>query len=136
MLCLFITMNCAACFCFHAMYRQPAPWCHPVAVISRTLWEFLSMNIVCMWLLFVGNKLYGEKAGTLRSVFDHKHTKIRFLRIAPMVLSVFLSLLPQFFTPYNTGILGFVIGVTLLYFSMIGEINYVDTASGWRKRNS
>ena len=188
MLCLFITMNCAACFCFHAMYRQPAPWCHTAAVISRTLWEFLSMNIVCMWLLFVGNKLYGEKAGTLRSVllqsipvivltvllivnlftgilftigddnglrrqplhyivsvtefllfasaaamelyFDHKHTKIRFLRIAPMVLSVFLSLLPQFFTPYNTGILGFVIGVTLLYFSMIGEINYVDTASG------
>ena len=136
MLCLFITMNCAARFCFHAMYRQPAPWCHPAAVISRTLWEFLSMNIVCMWLLFVGNKLYGEKAGALRSVFDHKHTKTRFLRIAPMVLSVFLSLLPQFFTPYNTGILGFVIGVTLLYFSMIGEINYVDTASGWRKRNS
>ena len=62
--------------------------------------------------------------------YDRKTTKVRFLRITPMVVSVVAFLLPQYFTPFKLGIVGFVIGATLLYFSMIGEIRYVDGESG------
>ncbi|MBR6705854.1 MAG: PP2C family protein-serine/threonine phosphatase [Clostridia bacterium] len=82
---------------------------------------------VVEFLLFassVGMELYSNR----------KNTKIRFFRTSPMVFSVFVSLLPQFFTPYSTEILGFAIGATLLYFSMIGEISYVDEESGLYNR--
>ena len=62
--------------------------------------------------------------------FDRQGTKIRFLRVSPMIVSVFAALLPQFFTPYSTGIIGYVIGMTLLYFSMVTELRFVDVESG------
>ena len=62
--------------------------------------------------------------------FDRRGTKIRFLRVSPMIVSVFVALLPQFFTPYSTGIMGYVVGLTLLYFSMVTELRFVDEESG------
>ena len=66
--------------------------------------------------------------------FDRKTAKIRFLRISPMVISISLSLIPQYFTPYDTGLLGLAIGITLLYFSMISEIRFSDEESGLYNR--
>ena len=62
--------------------------------------------------------------------YDRKTMKTRFLRITPMIVSMLLAVLPQFFTPYNLGIIGYVTGVTLLYFSMATEIRFVDRESG------
>ena len=62
--------------------------------------------------------------------FDRKSEKIRFLNISPMIISVLVAILPQFFTLYNTGILGYAVGMTLLYFSMIIELRYLDEESG------
>ena len=62
--------------------------------------------------------------------YDRKTQKIRFIRVSPMILSLFLSILPQFFTPYNVGIIGYVTGITLLYFSIAGESRYIDEESG------
>ncbi|MBO6092280.1 MAG: PP2C family protein-serine/threonine phosphatase [Oscillospiraceae bacterium] len=61
--------------------------------------------------------------------FDRKKTKVRFLHIEPMIISVVIALIPQYTTPYGTGILGFVIGITLLYFSMIDEFSFLDEES-------
>ena len=66
--------------------------------------------------------------------YDRQGSKIRFFRITPMVVSVFAFLLVQYLTPYTTGIFGFVIGETLLYFSMIGEIRFKDEESGLYNR--
>ena len=65
---------------------------------------------------------------------NRRNAKARFFHTTPMVLSVLVSLLPQLFTNYSTEILGYAIGATLLYFSMIGEIRYVDEESGLYNR--
>ena len=61
--------------------------------------------------------------------FDRKSPKVRFLHIGPMIVSVFAALIPQYFTPYGTGIMGFVVGITLLYFSMVDEFRCIDEES-------
>ncbi len=74
-------------------------------------------------------------SGALMELYSKRRkAKIRFFSTAPMVLSVFVSQIPQLFTPYSTGVLGFAIGATLLYFSMIGEISYADEESGLYNR--
>ena len=67
--------------------------------------------------------------------FDRKSQKIRFVRITPMMLSITLGNLPMLFFPYDTNTLGFSIGVTLVYFSMITELRYVDDESGLYNRS-
>ncbi|MBE6908576.1 MAG: hypothetical protein E7474_03065 [Ruminococcaceae bacterium] len=79
--------------------------------------------IAVSYLLFLSASLM------VRS-YDRRATKIRFFHIMPMLVSVLLFQLPQFFTQYSTGILGIAIGVTLIYFSMIGELRFVDEESG------
>ena len=66
--------------------------------------------------------------------YDRKSAKIRFLNITPMILSVSLAVSVQFFSPYQIDVLGFVIGVTLLYFSMVSEFRFVDEESGLYNR--
>ena len=66
--------------------------------------------------------------------YDRKSAKIRFLNVTPMILSVALAVSVQFFSPYQIDVLGFVIGVTLLYFSMASEFRYVDEESGLYNR--
>ena len=63
-------------------------------------------------------------------LFDRRSEKIRFLHVSPVILSMFLSILPQFFTPFNTGIMGFAIGATLMCFSMADENRFLDAESG------
>ena len=192
LLCLVVTVTCVNCFVFNAMYGQPAPWCHTVALISRSLWEFYVLGTVCLWLAYVDTMLYGkqEKWTLLRIIritpvsvfvvlliinpftgiiftiaednslqpkllfylmmatnfllflssavavwhYDRKNSKVRFLRLTPMIISVFVALLPQFFSPYSTGIMGYAIGMLLFYFSMITEIQFIDEESGLYNR--
>ena len=61
MLVLTLTATCVLSFLCHAMYRQPAPWCHTVAIAGRTLWEWLAFAVVLLWVAYVENKLYGDK---------------------------------------------------------------------------
>ena len=182
-----VLFNAVACFVFNAMYRQTAPWCHTVAWISRTLWDYSVLATDFLWLTYVDVKLFGtKKRGTLTRIvrilplivflillvinlftgilftiaednslqpkplfnlmlltmflyfctstlivwyFDRKKTKVRFLHIEPMIISVVAALIPQYTTSYGTGILGFVIGITLLYFSMVDEFSFLDEES-------
>ena len=62
--------------------------------------------------------------------YDRKSQKIRFLHVSPLIVSILLAAGTQFFTRYDIGILGYVTGVTLLYFSMVGEFRFVDEESG------
>lgn len=66
--------------------------------------------------------------------FDRKSPKVRFLHIGPMIISVFVALIPQYLTPFGTGIMGFVVGITLLYFSMVDEFRYLDEESQFYNR--
>ena len=62
--------------------------------------------------------------------FDRKSTKKRFLHFTPMLLSVAITMVIQCFVPYDTGIMGFAVGIALLYFSMVSENRFVDEESG------
>ena len=62
--------------------------------------------------------------------FDRRSRKIRFLKISPMIICVALSCLPMLFSAYDASDLGFAIGLTILYFSMITELRYTDEESG------
>lgn len=182
-----VLFTAVACFIFNAMYRQTAPWCHTIALVSRTLWDYSVLAADFLWLTYVDVKLFGaKKRGTFTRIvrilplivflilliinlftgiiftiaednslqpkplhslmtltmflyfcasalivwyFDRKKTKVRFLHIEPMIISVVAALIPQYTTSYGTGILGFVIGITLLYFSMIDEFSFLDDES-------
>ena len=187
-----VAFTCVVCFVFNAMAGHTQPWCHVVALISRTFWELCVLFTVSQWLAYVESKLYGDQrrhkaihyirivpimiflvllavnlfTGIVFTIsqenrlqprplfyvmmatnfllfmssavavwhFDRRGTKIRFMRVSPMIVSVFTALLPQFFTPYSTGIMGYVIGMTLLYFSMVTELRFVDEESGLYNR--
>ena len=62
--------------------------------------------------------------------YDRKNINVRFIRVMPMILSVVLAISLKFFLPYEIDILGFVIGLALLYFSMISEFRFIDEESG------
>ena len=74
--------------------------------------------------------LYFGESALIVWYFDQKTSKIRFFHIGPMIISIVVALIPQYFSPYGTGILGFVGGLTLLYFSMVDEFRYLDEESG------
>ena len=82
--------------------------------------------LLAIWVL---EFLYFCSSAAIVQHYDRKTTKIRFLRVTPMIISMMLASGTQFFLPYDIGILGYVIGITLLYFSMISEIRYVDEES-------
>ena len=188
LLSLAITATCILCFVFNAMNRQTAPWCHTVALVSRTFRECFVIVDISLWNAYLVNKLYGSVnrrapqmvllnifivvffilqvvnlftgiifsiseenklqptllfyiimafefvyfmfSGIVVKLYDRKTMKKRFIRVTPMALSVGAAILPQFFTPYDTGIMGFAIGVILLYFSMVSELRFVDEESG------
>ena len=185
---LLVAIESVVCFVTNAMYMHPAPWCHTVAVVGRTVWESIVLWLNALWLLYVYLKLYGSEKRNLSAFlltvspivilqaalivnlftgfaftysaenrfrptpyifviylieflyfsfsalivrrFDQKAGKIRFLSVTPMIVSVFGFSAVQLFLPYHIGVIGFAIGITLLYFSMMGEIHYVDAESG------
>ena len=86
-------------------------------------------------LLMLTEFLYFAASALIVWYFDRKTSKIRFLHIGPMIISVSVALIPQYFSPYGTGILGFVGGLTLLYFSMVDEFHYLDEESGLYKKS-
>lgn len=81
------------------------------------------------YLMTLTMLLYFCASAMLVWYFDRKSKKIRFLHIGPMIISVVAALIPQYMTPFGTGILGFVIGITLLYFSMVDEFSFLDEES-------
>ncbi len=188
MMCVYVMANSVFSFIYNAMYLQPAPWCHTVAIIFKTLRECSVLITITLWLMYVDHKLYGERiqhspvfrlimlpfavilvllvinmftgiaftfsqdnqleakpllfiifavefiyfcsAAFVVRYYDRKTTKTRFLRISPMIVSVIIASGTQFFTPYDIGILGYMAGVTMLCFSIIGEYRLVDEESG------
>ncbi len=61
---------------------------------------------------------------------DRRSAKFRFLRLSPIILSVFAAMIPQFFTPFYTDIIGLAIGAVLLYYTMVDENRFLDEESG------
>jgi len=82
------------------------------------------------YLIPVTNLLLYLSTAVAVWLYDRRSEKVRFLSVTPMILPVFISILPQFFTPYNTGIMGFAIGAILLYLSMVDEDRFLDIESG------
>ncbi len=87
-------------------------------------------NRPLLHVIFVVEFAYFVLSAFMVSYYDRKSMKLRFIRVSPMILSIVVASGSQFFTPYDIGILGFVMGITLLYFSTIGEIRFVDEESG------
>ena len=185
---LCVTANCIFPFLYNAVYMQPAPWCHTLALAAKTLRECTVLVIIIFWFMYIDQKLYGEKSQRLYKYrfaflpfgvflillivnlftgivftysaenriepkpllyvsfaveflyfafsvvmvqhYDRNSMKTRFLHVSPMIISIAVFSSAQFFAPYDIGILGYVIGITLLYFSMISEFRYVDEESG------
>ena len=82
------------------------------------------------YIIMVLEFIYFLSSVIVVKLFDRKTMKKRFVRVTPMLLSVGAAILSQFFTPYDTGIMGFAIGVILLYFSLVSELRFVDEESG------
>ena len=61
LLVLTMAATCVLSFICHATLRQPAPWCHFLAIGARTIWEILAFVIILLWAAYVENKLYGGK---------------------------------------------------------------------------
>ena len=185
---LCVTANCVFSFLYNAMYMQTAPWCHTAAIVFKTLRECMVLVIVLLWLVYIDNKLNGEKkrrsikaalvflpfvgllillvvnlftgivftyssnnllqpkpllyvifavefgyfacSAVIVRYYDRKSMKIRFLHVSPMLVSIVLASGTQLFTTYDIGILGYVIGMILLYFSVISEYRLLDEESG------
>ena len=50
-MCIVLIITCIMSFICHAMVRQPAPWCHTVAIACRTIWEWLAFYRLLFSLL-------------------------------------------------------------------------------------
>ena len=87
-----------------------------------------------LYVIFAVEFGYFILSAVMVRYFDRRSIKTRFLHIAPMVLSILLGSSTQLYTPYDIGILGYVIGITLLYYSVISEYRFVDEASGLYNR--
>ncbi len=87
-----------------------------------------------MYIIFGVEFIYFAFSAVMVRYYDRKTMKTRFLRVSPMILCIALASGTQFFAPYDVGILGYVIGLALLYFSILGEIRYVDDESGLYNR--
>ena len=62
--------------------------------------------------------------------YDRKSTRIRFLKVLPMLMPVGSGMMVQVFLPYQADVLGFAIGAVLVYFSLAEEARVVDEESG------
>ena len=62
---LLVAIESVVCFVTNAMYMHPAPWCHTVAVVGRTVWESIVLWLNALWLLYVYLKLYGSEKRNL-----------------------------------------------------------------------
>jgi len=83
------------------------------------------------YLIFYGVPLlYFVNTSLAALHYDRKSMKVRFVRFSPIIWGFVLGGLPMLFLPFDTGILGFSIGVTLVYFSMVTEIRFVDDETG------
>lgn len=187
-MCIVLIITCIMSFICHAMVRQPAPWCHTVAIACRTVWEWLAFLIIVLWTEYVIYKLYGDTkrfvniklfylvpfavytlalfsnlfTGVIFTCdadndftttwfydlfvaiegiifligaiwvryYDRNAEKIRFIHVAPMIIPVAVGVGVQFLLPYQTDVLGFAIGMLLLYFSMADELRFIDEDSG------
>ena len=187
-LCLSIELLAVTCLIFHMMSGQSAPWCHTVALISKTLWECLIPLICSLWFAYVYTRLMSNQTrvlklfrllmlplaacevllivniftgivftitpenrsepgslffllvifefasfvatGLLIRYYDRNFSKVRFLRITPMALSVGIAVFAQYFLPYDLGIMGFAVGMALLCLSIINETLFIDFPSG------
>ena len=87
-----------------------------------------------LYILYAVAFVYFCSAAIIVRFYDRKTTKIRFLRISPMIISVIVASGTQFFTPYDIGILGYVAGLMLLHLSIAGEYRFVDEESGLYNR--
>lgn len=77
--------------------------------------------------------LFVFSAVTVR-VYDRQSMKIRFLHISPMLFSIMFASGITVFTSYDIGILGYVIGIILLSFSLLSEYRFEDAESGLYNR--
>ncbi|MCR4764242.1 MAG: PP2C family protein-serine/threonine phosphatase [Lachnospiraceae bacterium] len=64
--CLTLTGACVCSFVCHAMLNREASWCHLLAMIGRTLWEWLTFLVILLWAGYVRIKLYGRDRKKLR----------------------------------------------------------------------
>ena len=87
------------------------------------------------YVLFAVDFLYFTSSIALLRYYDKKDKRTRLLSAGPIVSFVMIGGLSQFFIKYDVGALGFAIGVTLFYFSLISEIRYVDEESGLYNRS-
>ena len=78
-----------------------------------------------LYAVFAVEFLYFVSSAVMVWYYDKKKTKTRFIRVSPMIVSIAVASGTQFFAPYDIGILGYVMGITLLYFSILGEIRFV-----------
>ena len=83
-----------------------------------------------LYMIFAIEFAYFALSAFMVRQYDRKSMKIRFLHVSPMILSILLASGTQLFAPYDIGILGYVIGIVLLCFSVIGEYRFVDEESG------
>ena len=83
-----------------------------------------------LYLSYIFGVLYFTASALLVWFYDRKSKKIRFFHVAPMILPIMLAISVQFFLPYDIGILGYAIGVTMLQFTIIGEYRFLDGGSG------
>lgn len=83
-----------------------------------------------MYIMYGVEFIYFCSSAVIVRQYDRRTRKIRFLRISPLILSVFLTSATHLFTSYDIGPLGHAAGMALLYFSLIGEYRFVDEESG------
>ena len=84
--------------------------------------------------LFAVDFLYFISSIVIVRLYDRKAARTRMFGIMPMVVFVIIGSVPQFFADYDIGILGFAVGVILLYFSTINELRFIDEESGLYNR--
>ena len=87
-----------------------------------------------MYIIFAVEFIYFAFSAVMVRYYDRKTMKARFLHVSPMIISIAIASSTQFFAPYDIGILGYVMGITMLYFSMMEEIRFVDEESGLYNR--
>ena len=68
-------------------------------------------------------------------LYDRRSTKNCFLRVSPMLLSIVFATGITVMTHYDVGILGYVIGIILLCFSLITQYRFEDRESGLYNRS-
>ena len=105
-----------------------------VNIFTGTVFTFSESNILepkrlLYYICFVEFGIFVLSAIIAR-VYDGKSMKIRFLHLTPMLLSVVFASGSTIYSPYDIEILGFVIGIILLCFSLLNEYRFKDEKSG------